>query len=361
MKCTLRRSLLWVAAILVLFVTSCSDDVSPSYDDLSGTWYGTRYYMNNGTVKYQYITLVLNSDGTGSMEYESPVSFSAANFTWSVNGNKLVCRGAYANTYGEMSGSYLLECKIENGRLLPIGQFSSFILTKDNSVMTDGDGKEVANPEEQLYMLQNVWVSEDRTTVVEFFPGKSYDEYVLSSPGAKYYTEFNTGDYSFNPFSKRLTMNSINWDVLTLNKEKLVLQNGSKLIKYNIGTRDDIPSQVNLKKYLTSATWGDDKGKYMFVFKDDGSVIYLEDSGRRYGSYGSIVLRAEGNYNVSGSSVTCRFTDVSWEYGASGTSNWFPGWTYGKSCTKTYKIVVSPSTSLQVTFPDSKVVYLDKL
>lgn len=365
MRFSLRHYSLWIAAILLVATTSCSDNDEPDsvdYESLSGVWYGTRCYNNNGAVKYQNITLTLNQDKTGSMEYESDVSFSAARFTWSISGDRLICQGAYASTSGDISGSYNLECRIEKDRLYPTGQFSYFILTKDNSVMTDGEGNEIASAEDQLYMLQNVWVSTDKKSVIEFYPGGEYDEYVLSYPGSGDYTEFNTGKYQFNPLLKTLTVNATLWEVVTLDSENLVLKKGTTTLSYTIGSRNDIPTQSDLKAYLSSAMgWSDSESKYFFQFSSDGSVRYIEDSGRRYGSYGDISLSANGTYSVSGSTVTCYFSDVFWEYGTSGTSAWFPGWVCNQSCTKRYVIEVTPSTSIKVTFPDSRTEYLDKL
>ena len=351
---------LWIAAIFVLISSSCSSD-EPRNEELSGTWYGTHYYINNGSVKYQYITLILNPDKTGTMEYESPVSFSAAKFVWSVNKDILICNGAYANTSGEVSGNYRLECRIENSRLIPINHYNVFILTKDNSIITDGNGEEITNPDDQLNTLQNVWVEDNRESVIIFYPNGKYEEYILSKPGDNYYSKFYVGTYRFEPFQKHLIINTTIWDILKLAEDNLILKNGNKQLKYHMGTKNDIPKQSDLKAYLSSTIWIDKKGKYLFTFKNDGTVSYFEYSGKRYGSFGEIVLRADGNYSVNGSTVTCRYSDVSWEYGSSGTSKWFPGWTYGVSCTKTYKVEVTPSSGLMITFPDSNVVYFDKV
>ena len=352
-----------IAVILTVVTSSCSDsDDITDKSALVGNWYGTRCYVNNGTVKYQYFTLTLNSDNTGSMEYEAPSSLSLARFTWSVKGGKLICKGAYGNSDGDMSGNYTLECNIEKDRLRPIGQFSIFILTKDNSIMTDSNGNEIASAEDQLYTLQNVWVATDKTSVIKFYPGSIYDEYILSSDGSTY-TEFNVGNYHFAPLNKTLTIDTSLWEVVTINNQSLVLKNGSRTLSYRMGTRDDIPTKSDLKTVLSSAFgWSDENSKYFFRFSSDGTVAYIEDSGRRYGSYGDISLIAEGKYRVSGSTVTCTFTSVNWEYGSTSTASWFPGWVWGQSCTKKYLIEVTPAGSIKVTFLDSsKVVYLDKV
>lgn len=360
------RLKLLVQLLIVCFVavtTSCSGDGPESAtDSLAGNWYGTRCYVNNGAVKYQNITLRLNSDKTGSMEYEGPDSFSVAYFTWSTSGGRLICKGAYASTSGDLSGDYQMECRIENDRLIPTGQFSSFILTKDNSVMTDGDGNEIESPENQLYTLQNTWVKTDGKSVITFYPGGQYDEYVLESPGSQSYTEFNTGSYSFAPLNKTLTINTSLWNVVTLTEKSLVLQKGTIKMEYRMGSRSDIPSGANLKANLTSAFgWTDVNSKYTFRFSADGSVTYFENSFRKYGSWGDITLCASGTFTVSGSNVTCNFTSVDWQSGTSGTASYFPDWKCGSPATKVYKIVITPSSSLQVTLPDSKIVYLSKI
>ena len=367
MNHTLRYPFLWLAAILLAVTSSCSDNDDTTDDgsvtaNLIGNWYGTRYYVNNGAIKYQYLTLTLNADKTGSMEYEAPTSFSAASFTWRVSGDRLICNGAYANTDGDTSIDYNLECQIVQDRLIPSGQFSVFILTKDNSVMTDGEGKETASSENQLSMLQNVWVATDKTSVIEFQTGNRYEEYIMSYAGASNYSEHYVGEYRFSPLNKTLTIGTSLWDVVTLDSKNLVLKKGSRTLSYTLGSNRDIPAKSDLKAYLASASgWSDSRNKYFFKFNDDGSVRYIEDSGRKYGSYGQINLGASGRFSVSGSTVTCNFSDVFWEYGKSGTAGWFPGWVCDQSCTKKYVIEVTPSSSIKVTFPDSNVVYMDKL
>lgn len=367
MKLPLRESIIWIAALLVLFTSSCSSDDGPSSDEpqtnLVGKWYGTRYYMNNGTIKYQYLTLELNSDRTGSMEYEAPGSFSAAKFQWSVSGNKLICQGAYADTYGDVSGDYRLECRIEGDRLYPADQFSVFVLTQDNSIMTDGNGTEVLSPDEQAYILQNVWVSTDKKSIIEFYPGGSYDEYILTSPGANSYSEFNTGKYLFMPLEKLLRIDGVIWDVVSLNSDYLEIKRGSKSNKYTMGSRDDIPDQVNLKELLLEGmTWCSSKNiDYIFTFTDGNKVTYIESSGKRYGSYNQLNLRADGTFSVNGSKVTCYFSDVFWDFGTGNAADCFPGWTCGKPCTKQYIMEVTPSGSIMTTLPDSKVIYLEKI
>lgn len=349
--------------LFAVLAASCGKDEPDgmSKANLVGNWYGTRYYNNNGNIKYQHFILKLNSDKTGSMEYEAPTSYSTAYFKWKVSGDKVICKGAFANTSGDVSEDYTLECRIEKDRLIPIGTYSFFILTKDNSVMTDGNGNEIISPDEQQSILQNVWVSSDKTAILNFYYGGNYEEFILTHAGSKKYSDHTMGEYRLSPLYKSLTLGLSTWDVLTLDEERLVIKNGSRTLSYTMGSSSDLPTGADLEKYLQSYFgWSDDNGKYYFRFGDDGSVRYMENSGRKYGSYGVINLIADGTYSVSGSTVTCRFNDVDWEYGSSGTSGWFPGWTYGQSCTKKYVIEVTPSSSIKVTFPDGNVVYMDK-
>lgn len=351
------------AILLVVLATSCGKDEPDgiSKADLVGSWYGTRYYTNNGNIKYQYFTLRLNSDKTGSMEYEAPSVYSTAYFKWKVSGNKVVCKGAYANTHGDVYDDYTLECRIENDRLIPIGTFSFFILTKDNSVMTDGNGNEITSPNEQQNLLENVWVASDKTSVLTFY-GDTYEEFILTHAGSKEYSDHTTGKYSFSPLSKSLNFDGSAWDVRTLDKERLIIENGSRTLSYTMGSESDIPTGYDLKTFLQSAFgWSCDNGKYNFRFIKDGTVVYIEDSGRKYGSYGQISLIASGTYSVAGSTVTCHYDDVYWESGTSGTANWFPGWTCGQECTKKYTIEVAPDYSIKVTLPNGNVMYMDKM
>jgi len=362
-----RHIILLIVTILLAVTSSCSDSDNPIddavYENLSGVWYGTHYYVNNGNVKYHHLTITLNSDRTGTMEYDAPASFSAASFTWNVSGEKLICEGAYANSDGE-SGNYSLQCRIENGRLYPIDQYTAFILTKDNSVMTDGNGDEVASEEDQFDMLQNVWVASDKKSVLEFFSNGEYEEYILDYAGSQSYSELYVKQYVFSPLTKKLTVETsttwITWDVVTLDNKNLVLDNGNRTLSYTIGSRNDVPKKIDLKAYLSSADiWSDNT--YSIKFTTSGVVAYYENSGRKYGSYGIVSLCASGTYSLNGSKATCQFTDVSWEGGTSGASKWFPGWVCNQSCTKVYDIEAVPPSSIKVTLPNSKVVYLDKL
>lgn len=136
------------AIFLSCIEQSCSKDDGPGGDSrVVGSWYGIHSYYNPaGGTKYQYLTLTFDSDGTGNMEYESPVSYSAAKFFYKVDGNRVYCEGAYADTYGDIADDFTMTLRIENDRLIPENRYSMFILTRDGSVVTDGNGNEIKNP-----------------------------------------------------------------------------------------------------------------------------------------------------------------------------------------------------------------------
>ncbi|MDE6322381.1 MAG: hypothetical protein K2L93_08795, partial [Muribaculaceae bacterium] len=52
-----------------------------------------------------------------------------------------------------------------------------------------------------------------------------------------------------------------------------------------------------------------------------------------------INLDARGTYSLSGNTIVCNFDDISWQGGDTSASNYFPGWTYNKPCTKIFTIV----------------------
>lgn len=135
-----------VMLLCAVMLVSCDKDDEPSKSEIIGTWYGTRSYYNPaGGTKYQYLTIKFEANGTGSLEYEAPTSYSVAQFTYSVKKDIITCVGAYANSYGDIESDFEISLRIEGDRLIPLNRYTLFILTKDNSVMTDSNGNEVNN------------------------------------------------------------------------------------------------------------------------------------------------------------------------------------------------------------------------
>jgi len=347
---------------MLCLLCGCSSDEPSNHDDLVGSWCGIRYYYNpaSGT-KYQYLRLTLEADGTGSLEYEAPSSYSVGNFTWSVDNGYVICRGIYAGSE-YVDENYSLRLRIDGDRLYPEGHFDVFILTKDGSVMTDGNGNEIGSADDLADLLMNTWVTTDGLVVTTFYYDGSYEEYVLSSKKSSTYTSVTEGYYEYTPLTKQLLINSSIWEVQELTVQTLKIKNGNKTISYNMGSKSDIPTSADITSFLSSAKmgWSDKNNKYCFLFTSDGSVYYIENSGKKYGSYGIISLSAKGGYSLNGDKLTCYFNDVFWEYGSAGTKDYFPDWTNGQSCIKTYTISVVYD-SLLVTFPNGTKVYLDAL
>lgn len=351
-----------VVALMSLAFTSCGDDDGPSGGaDIVGTWYGTRSYYNPaGGTKYQYLSVTFESNGTGSLDYESPVSISKGYFTYSVSGNTVTCNGAWANSYGDIDSNFTWTLELQGDRLLPQNMYSDFILTKDGSVETDGNGNEIID---NTSLLQQVWVADDGYTVVEFFANGEYEEYELSSPFGNSYSALNTGTYYYDSRNQTILLNNTTTlNIIEISSTTLKLQRGSTLLSYKVGSRSDIPSGANLKDFLCSG--GTSLGKhwittgYAFYFGKDGSVQYIESSKATvHGNKPS--LDARGTYSVSGNKITCRFTDVSWEGGQyEDYKNIFPGWTYGQACTKVYTAEATASGDLKIVTPDNTTLYL---
>lgn len=231
---------LLVVIITAFTLGACDDKNEPNADSIVGSWYGTRTYYNPaGGTKYQYLSISFESNGTGTLEYESPVSYSVAKFAYEVNENKISCKGAYANTYGDVESDFTMTLSIERDRLIPIDKYPNFILTRDNSVMTDGDGNEIVD---QSNLLQQVWISSSGETIV-MFQESTYIEYVLSSPFAKTYTKRYENGYSYNAARKLINIDGTQFDILLLTDTYLSLksQNSGKIFNYNIGSEADIP------------------------------------------------------------------------------------------------------------------------
>ena len=226
--------------MVAIVIASCSDKDEPNVESVVGSWYGTRTYYNPaGGTKYQYLTMSFESNGTGTLEYESPVSYSVAKFTYKINGGNITCSGAYANTYGDLESDFTMTLSIEGDRLIPTNKYSQFILTRDNSVMTDGDGNEVID---QSNLLQQVWISTSGETIT-IFEESTYIEYVLSSPYSKTYTSRYEGAYSYNVARKLINLNGTQFDIISLTSTFLSLKSekSGKIFNYNVGSASDIP------------------------------------------------------------------------------------------------------------------------
>ena len=126
-----------IAILSVAFAfTSCSDDDEQSNSAVVGSWFGTHSYNNpvSGT-KYNYLSLWLEEDGTGSCEYDGSGQYVCASFRYSVSGNTVRCKGTYANSDDDY-GDFELILLIDGDRLIPQDRYTNFILTRDGSIET---------------------------------------------------------------------------------------------------------------------------------------------------------------------------------------------------------------------------------
>lgn len=244
MKKTIRMfGLMFCTILMCVGFTACGDDDDGgSAANIVGSWYGTRTYYNPvGGTKYQYLSITFESNGTGSMEYEAPGSFSVAKFTYRVQGNTIVCVGAYANTYGDSASDFTMKIAIEGDRLVPIDKYSNFILTRDGSVMTDGDGNEVID---QSNLLQNVW-KENLGGTVLVINSSTYTEYVLTSSFSNTYSYYNEGTVFYDASRKIINFNGIQFKLKLLTETTLSIQRESDgyVLNYTRGNLSDIPNR----------------------------------------------------------------------------------------------------------------------
>lgn len=344
------RSTFFIAVVLfislctTISLTSCSnEDTDLSNTDIVGTWYGTRAYNNpvSGT-KYQYITILFGKDGTGTLEYESPVSYSFAKFTYSVKKNIITCNGVYANTYGDTDSKFTMKLRIDGNRLIPLDMYDLFILTKDNSVITDGDGNELIDDSVLLY---GVWLHSSGEVVL-VLDQSSFTEYTLMSASSNIYSNMSEGSFSYNILNKYVLVNGYRYDICLLSETALQLKSEKNVIlNYIRGNISDIPTNGensnDYRSILENALfgWSDKNNNLTISFYDSNKIMYIEKSSKPLGSWGYVYLEAKGTYSLSEKTIECTFTDVTWQGGNSSAKDYFPGWTYMETCRKDFTIL----------------------
>ncbi len=340
MKLT-HRLLYLLVVVLSLLNSACSGDDDPvSGIDICGYWCGERQYYNPvGGVKSQYLGMDFNNNGTGKLEYESPVSYSVGYFTYSVSGSTVKCKGTYASTSSaDVDIDFEMTLRIENDRLIPLDIYTAFILTRDGLVITDSDGNEVVNYSKWLH---GVWIRRNEPLILCLNPDNTYDEYVLPFVGSNTYSEHYSGTYDYNPAQKWLTINgTTRFTIIELLDVSLGIESpNGKIFWYDKGTADDKPKEVSIAGALTSPLyWSTKDNTKTIIFTDAGDVTYFEQ-GKKVGSYGIVSLIAKGNYALSGNKLTCQYSEVGWEYSSS-YPNMFPGWTAGVPTTKSYTVKI---------------------
>lgn len=142
MKNSIKLKYALLCIIAIISCMSCSD-TSMSSNDIQGTWKGIRTYVNPvGGRKYVYLTMEFGEDKIGTLEYITPTFIGEGIFDYNVSGKTINCRGAYANTNGEVDEDFSISFKTEGDRLITDDFLGCFILTRDGSVITNVDGTE---------------------------------------------------------------------------------------------------------------------------------------------------------------------------------------------------------------------------
>lgn len=332
-----------IAMMLILLLsaslTSCSDDDEGGSGDISGivgNWTGVMAYNNPVSgVKKNYLYLTFSDDYTGELEYEAQTSYAYALFTYSVSGGKIHCRGAWANTDEDVDANFTMTLDIHGDRLIPLDRYNIFILTRDGSVMTDGNGNEI---EDGAAIIEGVWLGDK--CVLDIY-NDEYTLYTLPSSSSDTYSDKETGNYSYNNVTRKMWLGTNIYTVETLNEGTMVLLSSSnKRFTFRRGSDSDIPREANIRGFLTSAFyWHTSGDKYNFSFFNNGETTFFWNSDIRVGSWGLATLAPRGTYTVQGNKVTCYYTDVSWDGGQYPEyKNIFKGWTYGQSRTKVYEV-----------------------
>ena len=353
-------SIILIISNIILTACSNNNEDNIMQKDIIGSWYGTRSYYNpaSGT-KYQYLNMTFESNSTGDLEYTAPTSYTYAKFNYRISGSKILCDGYFATDAYEMDTAEKFEMtlSIEGGRIIPLDKYPLFILTKDNSVMTDGDGNEVIDDSN---LLNNVWIRDDGYSICVIESGKC-TEYILLNKYGSMYGEKYTSNISYDPARRTITFGTTEYDLIILTSSILEIKNSKNHFVFNAGTPKDIPTSgdngddTDIKALLNSAPmgWQTKDGK-CFNFTKSNIAVYLENSHRNLGSSGEISLSAKGTYTLSNKLITCDYTEIYWERGFDLTKDWFPGWTYGKARTRKFTIKSISYSALILEDEDGK-------
>ncbi len=184
----------------------CDSDDDPGID-ITGTWIGERSYYNPAAgIKYQYIYLTFNSNGTVDLEYQGPASSAYGTLYYNVSGNKVICRGVYVSTYDdEPTTDYMLTLEIRGNTLVPLNHFTNFVLTRNGEGLDDGDDNDESGEGDDVAKADIIKKIQQAMN-----PTVSYSEYefnvVLNSnverefrdKSVKYFLKGYLDDYSTN-------------------------------------------------------------------------------------------------------------------------------------------------------------------
>lgn len=350
------NKLLIAISILLLFV-GCGSDEDPIKYNVTGLWTGIRVYNNpaSGT-KEQYLNINLYENGTGDLEYESPVSYAKAYFQYEISGMQIICRGAYANTYGDIDENFSLTMRISGNSLIPDGRYNAFVLTRKGGdpIISGGPQENYSNN------LKKVWVGTDNELILNF-DSQTMELYAINSEGK--YTYFNSDKFDYEPDRQEIVLDDELWNIKECTTSKLVLNKDGRTFSFNAGTSASIPKQPSFKEYLPvlmHLNSTDAAHKYSFYFETGNKLIYYEDSGLYVSSSivsftSKAILIAEGTWEYSSreNELICYFDSPTWHGSELETNkNLFPGWEPKKSCIKYIKLQAITPLIFNVTLPN---------
>lgn len=133
-----KKNIFPLLIIFILTLLSCNENESNIPENLIGTWIGISH-ESRGTA---YLTIRFNEDQTGELLLESPTgAYTFASFQYSLTGLQIQCKGASAGTIGQgTNNNFKMTLNLDNEHLIPLNQYTQFILTKDGSIETDSNG-----------------------------------------------------------------------------------------------------------------------------------------------------------------------------------------------------------------------------
>lgn len=310
--------------ILIISFASCSssddepvqDGQNPNQSEASaanviGRWMGSSCIKSlRGGYRYSYVTLDLNSDGTGQVKQENDDDeiIFLGEFTWTIADKKIQCQGVSASISGNVNTNFTTSFEYRDGRLYGIDRFEFYILGKgeDSFPCVNGDGEEIIDRSE---FLDGVWVLNNGKEVLEI-EVKDFNNYTqsYSLTTRLYFLSSNAGN-SYDAMVEDkyagyyLVENTL-WlyvtdidqkdcKIWTLTENELRLIYGDTDKTYTKGSYKDIPGKKNLDNILANiwVEWQDritvldlrTPGVYIEYTKDEAfSDRYIE---KKVGSY----------------------------------------------------------------------------
>ena len=122
-----------ILTVMVLSMSffSCSKDDGDSGSSIPsevyGTWSGSLTTSATGTVRSMSVTF--GEDRMGTFTYSSCVYYRVANFSYSMSGSTITCKGVIAGEDG-VTNDFNQQFEYHTTYIKPIGSYSDFTLSK---------------------------------------------------------------------------------------------------------------------------------------------------------------------------------------------------------------------------------------